>query len=219
VSTPAAFRDQPVHDLVEHPHRAAHLQVARQWPVVAELQRRAQIRLLRAHAELECLGDHTRVTAHVGAEHRAARDRERHLHHLLRDVEPLAVAPARELLDGLVDHHLAVLLEPLWCERRREQLAVPLVRVALGEQQAIAEHRPQELQAGGLLERGGLRDQDLMGEVRVGHDVDRDVREHDARDRAGARRAVLQREPIAAELQQVADQRQPGDGRYRRNRW
>ena len=51
---------------------------------------------------------------------------------------------------------LAVRDEPLRRERRREQLAVPAVRRALGRQQAFAEHRLQELQPGGLRERRRL---------------------------------------------------------------
>ena len=85
---------------------------------------------------------------------------------------------------------------------------VPLVRVVLRGQQALAEQRLHERQAGGLLERICFGDQDLVRELRVGDRVDGDRAEGHARDRTEALRAVLERQAILAEVQEVAEQRE-----------
>jgi AcrR family transcriptional regulator len=184
--------------------------VARQRPLVAELQRRRDRPVHRAHPDRERARHGARVAADVDPEQGPARDRQRHLHHLVGQVDPVARAPSRDLLAGLGDHHLAVARQPPRRERRREQLAVLAVQLALGGEQPVAEQRPQELDAGALLEARRLRHQHLVRQIAAGHEVERDVGERDSRDRPEARRRVLQREPVAPERDQVAQERQAG---------
>ncbi len=115
--------------------------------------------------------DAPELVPQLGPEQGLAHDAHRQGAHLAEDVDDLAVPPAVGRLGPPARHDPGVAVEALVVEGRLDQPPLPAVVLALGGQQAVAEHDPRALQDPPLAHARGVGREDLLHEVGLGHQV------------------------------------------------
>jgi len=142
----------------------------------------------------------------------------RQLHHLSVGVDDLARPPAVDVALGVLGHDRAIAGHALAVERGLDQPPLAQPRVALGEQEPIAEERPQQAHAGALDEVPVAGHEQLLDGVRVVDEQDAE-RAHLRLDEVAvlARAFLVEAELVAAEVARgSAEVPAPGAGKGHR---
>lgn len=126
-----------------------------------------------AHRALERPRERLRIGAcERRPEQRLRGDRERELARRTRDVDRLAVVPARDELSRAFDHHARVVGDSLAAKRRLHESPVNEMLGRLRREEASPEQHAEQLRAAALLERARFRDEYLLDARRIAREPD-----------------------------------------------
>ena len=160
-ASPPALLDDAVDDAVEPRACALEAAALRERQLLQKLREREHQVAEEVHHLRERRADLVGVRLDVGVEERLADDRERESHHLFRDVERLAVAPARRSLGGELRHHARVGAYALPVEGGLGESPLAAVELALARQKPFAQETLGALQRAPLVEAAVVRDEDV----------------------------------------------------------
>ena len=180
-------------------------------------ERGGEMRVDPLQGDGERLAELLRLGVGVGAEQRARHDPHRDARHLVREIDRRPVLHAREGAQGHGVHRARIAGELARVEQGRRQATLPPPQLALAREEPLAREVVQEdPEAGRLLERARVLDQDRVRRLRRARDEHLAVQETDARQ--GPRRSsrAQEREAIFLEQVPVAEKVATGDRGDRR---
>jgi hypothetical protein len=108
-----------------------------------------------------------RVVGDVSIEERLGDDGLRQRHHLGMAIERVSLLPLGQAERGVGRHHVAGGRDALSVEGGLDETPLAQPEVVLGEEQAVAEHRPEETHPRALVEITAARHQDVLDDVRM----------------------------------------------------
>ena len=211
----AARLDEAVQHVVQVGDGLLQLQVPRRRHPKRHANQRAELRTEHEERSSQSLHERLAVLVVVEPEQRLERDRTGEAAELEVDVDAFAGLPVVDHLAGEFAHHRCVGMHAAFEERGLRELALPEPEITFAGNEPFAQHGHVHAGTEVLDVELGVREQDLLDEVRMAGEEDATRPETKAREIAvGASDLAEEIEPLRHEgLEAPTDERAFGAGR------